>query len=671
MTSQKSQNKLTLLTLMREDLKHRKWMFVLSAFVQLMFGPIAVLFAFSDVEYNYYYSTGDPQDLYKAMKYAVERVTDNYLPVIMMVIAVVGALIVGVGGYRHLFNRRMTDMVNSLPVTRGKQFDSIYYNNWLIWLIPQLVSLIITTIIMLAKAASYGFAPLILRSALLVLLGSVLCFGCMMHLVILAVVLSGSVFNAFLNIAFIGFDLIVTYVLFEVLCQSCFDTFMDLPLFVSDVCWLSAPISGAYLGALIGTGFFLKDSTEIIRVFGSESVAYLVLFATVVVAIMNLIIAYSIYIKRKSEDSESGVSNKAYALCIRCVNSVLGGLFAAVVIFELFYMNERATSIWQIFFAAVFSAVVFGVIDMIHGRSFKGFFVHWKQMVAVVLVTEAVLMTFIFDLTGFDKRVIPENSIERAMIQMYSYGMGSDGSGYSKNPNQEGMLIETARLYGFDRKSYYMEIPADLAYKVVTAKKVFWKDDIGSIIYDPLTGRTERISEADIMFAVPYVNFIAERKSGLDFMREYPIYDRELIEEIMNVPGYMEQEFPLRSGELGYPKRIWVSDGHGYQRTAEIPPELMHQLFDASVEDFKDNYSFDYVEMWDRSYVYCLQCEYYVTTPDSEDGSYWINTMYIYLGEEDVRTIELLEEMGLEEYRYDPDDYSAYSDGYDEEIVYY
>jgi hypothetical protein len=47
MTSQKSQNKLTLLRLMREDLKHRRWMLVLSSFVQLLLGPVAVLFAFS------------------------------------------------------------------------------------------------------------------------------------------------------------------------------------------------------------------------------------------------------------------------------------------------------------------------------------------------------------------------------------------------------------------------------------------------------------------------------------------------------------------------------------------------------------------------------------------------------------------------------------------------
>ena len=217
MTSQKSQNKITLLSLMREDLRHRRWMLVLSAFVQLVFGPVVALMRFTDVEAQSYYYYGEDflQNKYRAVQRAVESITQSYLPVMMAVIAVVGALIVGIGGYRHLFNRRMTDMVNSVPITRGKQFDSIYYNNWLIWFVPQLVSTILTTFIILARTASYGFAPAVLRSAFFVLIGSAFAFACMMHLTILAVVLSGTIFNAFLNIAFIGFDVIVAFI-----CQS-------------------------------------------------------------------------------------------------------------------------------------------------------------------------------------------------------------------------------------------------------------------------------------------------------------------------------------------------------------------------------------------------------------------------------------------------------------------
>ena len=652
MTSQKSQNKLTLLKLMREDLKHRRWMLVLSSFVQLFFGPIAVLFGFSEIEHQYYYSMDDPNGMYKAMLSAVARVTKSYLPLIMIVIAIVGALIVGIGGYRHLFNRKMTDMVNSLPVTRGKQFDSIYFNNWLIWLVPQVLSLILCMVIMLVKAAPYGFSSMILTSMLFILIGAALCFACMMHLVILAVVLSGSIFNALLNVVFIGFDLIVIYFTIDLMCTACFDTYVQLPLFASDICWISAPSSGAYFGGLIARGFFLQSGEEIAEVFGSVTAFYLALAATIIVAIVNLVIAYSIYVKRKSEDSETGISNKIYGLCIRCVNSVLGGLFIAELINELLYMRNGSLKIWQMFFAAVASAVVFGVIDMIHGRSFKGFFSHWKQMVAVVLAMEAILVSFLYDITGYDKRIISESSIDTAMVEVYLYGMGSDGSNYIKDPEREGMLIDKEIVYGFNREDYYIEIPVHLAYKLITARRVLWKN-YERYIFNPVTRSTEEYVENGNRYYYEDVNIVADRKVGFDFVRSYNICDKDVLEELINVPGFMEQAFPFRSGELGYPQRIWVTDRMGNRRDIEIPPELMEEVFDTSVQDFKDNYSYDYIGMVDRDFVYCLECEYYIENryADEEDA-YWINTMQLYLSEDDVRTIELLDELGFEDYKY-------------------
>ena len=663
MTSQKSQNKLTLLRLMREDLKHRRWMLVLSSFVQIFLGPIAVLFAFSEMEQQYYYPIDDPNGAYRAMLRAVASVSKSYLPLIMIVIAIVGALIVGIGGYRHLFNRKMTDMVNSLPVTRGKQFDSIYFNNWLIWLVPQVLSLILCMVIMLFKAAPYGLTSMIMSSMLFILIGAALCFACMMNMVILAVVLSGSIFNALLNVVFIGFDLIVIYFTIDLMCTACFDTYVQLPLFASDICWVSAPSSGAYFGTLIGKGIFLQSSEEIVNRFGSVTAFYLALAATIIVAIVNLVIAYSIYVKRKSEDSETGISNKVYGLCIRCINSVLGGLFTAELINELLYMRNGSLKIWQLFFAAVASAVVFGVIDMIHGRSFKGFFSHWKQMIAVVLATEAILVTFLYDLMGYDKRIISESSIDTAMVEVYLYGMGTDGSGYIKDPEREGMLIDKEIVYGFNREDYYIEIPAHLAYKLMTARRVLWKD-YDRYIFDPVTRRTEEYVENGNRYYYENVNIVVDRKVGFDFARSYNIYDKEVLEELINVPGFMEQAFPFRSGELGCPRRIWVSDRMGNRRDIEIPPELMEEVFDTSVQDFKDNYSYDYIGMVDRDVVYCLECEYYIEQRYAGDeDSYWINTMLLYLSEDDVRTIELLDELGFEDYKYLPDDMDEYGWG--------
>ena len=642
MTSQKSQNKITMLSLLKEDLRHRRWMLILSSFVQLMCGPVAVLFAFSDVESRVYYDYGmdAAQNLQRAMKYMVGRMTRGYFPVMMMIIAVVGALIVGIGGYRHLFNRKMTDMVNSIPVTRGKQFDSIYINNWLIWFVPQFVSAIITTIILLVKAASYGFAADVLKSAVFVVLGSAICFGCVLNLVVLAVVLSGTIFNAILNAVFIGFDIIVGYVLLEILCEGCFDTFYELPISLSDISWVSAPISGGFMATLISTLPFDAGYENIISEFGSVSSFCVVLGLTILVAIINATIAYTLYVKRKSEESESGVSNKPYRLFIRCFNSVMGGLVAATIIDELFFAYRTALNVWLMFFAAVFCALIFGLIDMIHMRSFKGFLTHWKQMIAAVVATELIFVAFVFDLTGFDTRIIPASRINSATASLYVYGMGSTGSEFHVDPDNEGILIWEYR----DGET--VEISPELAYRIMTAEREIW-DGENSYIYNPVTGTKTELTDSDRNHYSSSVTLVAERNFGLDFSRCYSVWDESVIEEIIEIPGYMEQAYPLRCGVLGYPRSIRVEKNSKDYDSVSIPREYIEKIFDASVEDFKDNYSVEYLEMWNKEYVYALELEYETFSPHNYEDRY-INSVWIYLSEDDVRTIELLEELGFD-----------------------
>ena len=645
MTSQQSQNKITMLSLMKEDLKHRKWMLILSSFVQFLFGPVAALFVFSDMEsrYYYYYGTDVSQNTYKAVQEAVERMTQSYLPVMMIVIAVVGALIVGIGGYRHLFNRKMTDMVNSVPVTRGKQFDCIYINNWLIWFVPQLASTIITTLIILIRAASYGFAGAALKSAVFVLIGSALAFACVMNLVILAVTLSGTIINALLNAAFIGFDLIVAYTLVLCLCQNFFCTFNDLPVSFSDICWVSAPISGGYLGALIAALPFDEGFEGIIYGFGSVSGFCLVLGLTILIAIANIMIAYTLYIRRKSEESENGVSNKIYSFCIRCFNSALGGMFVAILIDELFFYRRRYFDFWLIFFSVLFCIVIFGIIDMIQSRSTKGFFKHWKQMIAVVIATEIIFAAFVFDLTGFDSRIIPESTIKTAEVSSCIYGMGASGAEYAKDPDHEGRLLET---YNYNAS---FEISPALAYRIITAEREIWDND-SSYLFDPMTGRkTEMTQDMWDHYSVN-VTLRAERNTGFDFVRNYCVWDDEVAREIVKLPGYMEKAYPFRSGELGYPRFIRIIKDYGYTSSVEIPPEYIEKVFDATVEDFKDNYSMEYLEAWDSDYAYCLECEYEVTPIYGDEDSYYVTTLTMFLTEEDLRSIELLNELGYDAY---------------------
>ena len=213
-----------MLSLMKEDLKHRKWMLIVSSVVQAFAGPIVILFMLSALRRSRQYGISDfvtdTDYMYKTVHSLVDNITGEYLPIMQIVVAVVGAIIVGIGGYRHLFNRRMTDMVNSLPVKRGKQFAVIYLNGLLIWFVPFILSLILSITMCVMETARWGFGSLITGRGVGIVFGSILCFLVIYNLIILGVVLAGTIFNALLNILFIGFDLIIGYGVLYLLCDN-------------------------------------------------------------------------------------------------------------------------------------------------------------------------------------------------------------------------------------------------------------------------------------------------------------------------------------------------------------------------------------------------------------------------------------------------------------------
>ena len=55
------------------------------------------------------------------------------------VVAIVGAVIVGLAGFRYLFHKNMVDTWHSLPVKRRTLFIISWLNGFLIWFIPFIV----------------------------------------------------------------------------------------------------------------------------------------------------------------------------------------------------------------------------------------------------------------------------------------------------------------------------------------------------------------------------------------------------------------------------------------------------------------------------------------------------------------------------------------------------
>ncbi|MBO5985426.1 MAG: hypothetical protein J6Q02_01350, partial [Lachnospiraceae bacterium] len=191
MTSQKSTNKksICLTSIMREDFRHKTWMLALSILGNFLAGPVAALYYVGrmNVTYERYVIKGN--GVYnQAFDYVMNlseltsvKYDDclQYLTRVftwaMLIIAVGGALIVGLQSFRFLFQKRCVDLFHSVPVSRRKLFTAIWLNGFLLWLVPAAVG----SVLVFAFFAFFmkgAFCANLLGQILLYLLGLSLCF---------------------------------------------------------------------------------------------------------------------------------------------------------------------------------------------------------------------------------------------------------------------------------------------------------------------------------------------------------------------------------------------------------------------------------------------------------------------------------------------------------------
>ena len=643
MTSQESHNKgISMISLMKEDLSHRKWMLVLSSVVQLLCGPVAALFLISwrksrILSMVSWQDTGLTRpDLSRMM---VSSIIDALI-VLALVVVVCGALITGIGGFRHLFNRRMTDMINSVPVKRGRMFAVIYLNGFLIWFVPFIVSELISLVIIGANAS--GAAGYLLGKTALMALGAAFAFVCIYNLIVLSMAMSGTVMNALTNILFIGFDALAVYGMWVGLCANCFSNYSQPVFDISGILWTSAPASGCFFGYLIADNLMSYSP-----LYDQNWIFIVSLVLTMIIAAVNLYLAFRLYTVRKSEESEAGTDSDFIRRIIRILNSILAGLFVSAIIISFFENGDLGKHPgWGVFFAIFFSLLTFGFINAIQSKSIRRFFSHKAEALISAAAAAVIFLTFALDLTGFDNRIIPKESIKEAYVTMDIFAGNSSGADFMPAAGREGCLVPVYSdpYYDWNLRNK-VKISPDLAFRIMTAEKYYWFNEYGSRGYkvvDPVSGEE----------SVRYINGIDEisprvfylditRGSSFHFRRQYLIVDPDIAEEVIMTEGFMEERFPVRCGALGYPKSVTVTDNRNGAEYI-IPKEYVKLLMDAYYADFIENYSPDYLESGDDSADILLNPEYDI---DYGDGNLTYRRFNIDVKNSDKRTIEILDRL--------------------------
>lgn len=439
--------------MMREDFRHKIWMLALSVLGNMLAIPVVYLIGTG-------HSAGVGSVGYLVRQ--ANEIGEFFLEFVMAsggFVAIAGALIVGLSGFRYVFHRNMVDTWHSLPVKRSTYFWVNWLNGFLIWFVPFLVSFGITLLLGLGRlsairgrltgmvmneeerliASQCVTGGRLTANAFVSLLALTVAFSLVYHLVLLAVMLCGNVLNTMVTAATLGAGAISVYVLVSGFCVTYFETFVD---------FAESSYNGvAYASPLVSSIFLLYRRVACFEA-GEEFLFWGACILNLVIALALGALTYFAYLKRPSELAEQGLRIKP----IRFLLQIAVSLAAAMGGWLLFYLIGDSAIIWGIFGAVLAGGVSFGVMDIIFHMEFKAFFAHKVLMGLTVAAGVFTGLLFCFDWLGYDTYLPDREAI--AEIGIYSNSRRNSGNYIygvqdAAHPINEVHIRDIAAAYAF------------------------------------------------------------------------------------------------------------------------------------------------------------------------------------------------------------------------------
>ena len=525
---------------MREDFRHKTWMLALSVLGNLLAIPVAFLIYSGRRAYNAMSINSSEATPLLRDAQILANVFSGTLPIAAGIIAIAGAVIVGLFGFRYVFHRNMTDTYHSMPVKRRTLFLAGWLNGLLIWFVPFLVSLLITLLIGEVRLASIRnqfealtvvtaeemgtyqgsmtggqLFSLSLRFAVVLLVAFLLVY----HLVLLAVMLCGNVLNTLVTTAVLGGGVVSVYLLVQAFCASYLNTFVSV-MSKSRTSLYAAVHASPFADAVYVLYDFCKEGGDVL----SQNV-----LISLIIALVLGCLAFVTYLRRPSELAEQGTKNRLVCLAVQFV----GSLCAAFSGWLIFMAVTNETLAWSVFGTLLAGVMAFGVLNVIFNMDFKAFFRRKPVMLAVLAVGLLTGFAFEWDWAGYDRYLPAEEEIAEISVYSYRYTNVNGWSGI----NEPDSAIEKVHIRD-----------AEAAY-------AFLRD-----VSEP-----EKVS-----YGEPDENVYAEEfyakvtlKNGRSYYRRYIVSSRrsQSVLALLTTPEYMEVSYMVDDETLAECSAIQITRG--------------------------------------------------------------------------------------------------------------
>lgn len=565
--------------MMREDFRHKVWMLVLSVLGNMLAVPVVYLISVGNSEGavpSVQNLTGQMNEIAGFFSYGVM--------IFGGIVAISGALIAGLSGFRYVFHRNMTDTYHSLPVRRSTLFWISWLNGFLIWFVPFLASMGLTLMLGLGRlgmlkdrlagmaldeegrrlASRWITGGGLTANAFISLLALTVAFLLVYQMVLLAVMLCGNILNTLVTAGVIGVGASAVYYLLVAFCTEYFDTF----------------IYAVGNEGVIYASPFISSILLLYRRVGFAENGWA--FAFWMACIINLAVtfvlgalAYLAYLKRPSELAEQGLRMKP----VRFVIQIAVTLAATLAGWMLFYEMGRQMLIWGIFGAVLSGILTFGVLDIVFHMEFRAFFNHKALMGATVAAGIFTGFLFYYDWLGYDG-YLPERE-EIAEIAVYD-NLRSNVSGYydynakdEMHPLNRMHIRDSAAAYAF-LESVVNWNPAETGLQYYTENDVRY------------------YTEEDLHYYTEEVYARVTLTSGRTYYRRYQVSNANSgpVCELFTTPEYMDVNFKIGEELSGKGLEIYLERGDRrwyLQTDTQGRADLFETLRDACNRDLEEN----------------------------------------------------------------------------------
>lgn len=411
---------------LREDLRHKTWMLALSALSSFLMILVVWLVWWSNQReaaeaVENIYSRFEADNRAFAIRETISFFGD-YVTIMGGIVAILGAAVTGLFGFRYVFHKNMADVYHSLPVKRDTLFAAGFLSGFLIWFVPFLAFCVPTVALAAGFISRLGAAGedmgRLAGTAALTIAALAIVFLLVYSLALTAVMLGGNILNTLVSMGILGFGAISIYGLVYAFFLSYMDRFFD------SWDWSHIP----YASPLFSAPVLLYRRADI----GQDPGAFFVGMAVnLCLAAALSVCAWLLYRHRASELAERGTENRAAMALMRIVAGTVAGM-GGWLVFMAF--TDDQIVFWGIFGAAFCGILCLGVLDIIFAMDFKAFFAHKCQMGAVLGAVLLLCFGFYWDWAGYDDYLPEKESIAEIGIGTaggFSNRYIDDDSGYS------------------------------------------------------------------------------------------------------------------------------------------------------------------------------------------------------------------------------------------------